>query len=552
MAGPFLLSLESQDNDSGAPMITDTDYDERIDDLSDAEQAALADTTVELDETSQEFVDKLIDKLMVVCDEISGHPLRKYQQPFARRCFESLIINDGATITALFARQTGKSETVANVIATCMIMLPKLARVFPDLLDKFKEGVWVGAFAPVDEQADTLFGRIVARLTSDTATAILADPEINDKVIGKGRTVGLKNCGSLVRKTTAHPRATIEGRSYHIILIDECQGADDRVVNKSIGPMGAAYNATMVFTGTPTYTKNVFYNTIQSNKRALTRRGSGRCNHFEVDWKEAARENANYRKFVNKEMLRMGEDSDEFKLSYRLMWLLDKGMFATSEKLDACGDISMQSVMHAWPHSPVVVGIDPARKQDKTVVTVVWVDWDHPDELGYYHHRVLNWLDLEGVDWETQYYRIVEFLANYRVWKVGVDVGGVGDAVASRLKLLMPGTEVVELGSSQSEQSIRWKYLRELVDRRQIVWPAGAKVRRLKMWRRFRQEMEDLELLFKGPYMLAEAPSVRDAHDDFADSLAMACVLTKDEQEACVVETAANPFFTRRPRHLGR
>ena len=189
MAGPFLLSLESQDNDSGALMTTDTDYDERIDDLSDAERAALADTTVELDETSQEFVDKLIGKLMVVCDEISGHPLRKYQQPFARRCFESLIINDGATITALFARQTGKSESVANVIATCMIMLPKLARVFPDLLDKFKEGVWVGAFAPVDEQADTLFGRIVSRLTSDTATAIMADPEINAKVMGKGRTV---------------------------------------------------------------------------------------------------------------------------------------------------------------------------------------------------------------------------------------------------------------------------------------------------------------------------------------------------------------------------
>jgi phage terminase large subunit-like protein len=541
----------------------DVELENEFDDLSDAEREALADTAVELDETSQEFVDKLIGKLMVVCDQISGHPLRNYQKPFARRVFESLIINDGATITALFARQTGKSETVANVIATAMIMFPILAKVFPDLLGKFAEGVWVGAFAPVDEQADTLFGRIVSRLTSDSATSVLQDPEVNGVVMAKGRSVYIRfrnmdaplqdgKGHSLVRKTTAHPRATIEGRSYHIILIDECQGADDRVVNKSIGPMGAAYNATMVFTGTPTYTKNVFYNTIQGNKRALTKRGTVRCNHFEVDWKTAARENANYRKFVSKEMLRMGEDSDEFKLSYRLMWLLDKGMFTTSEKLDECGDITMQSVVHAWSHSPVVVGIDPARKQDKTVVTVVWVDWDHPDELGYYHHRILNWLDLEGIDWEEQYYRIVEFLSNYRVHKVGVDVGGVGDAVAQRLKLLLPGIDVVELGSSQSEQSVRWKYLRELIDRRQVVWPAGAKVRRLKMWRRFRQEMEDLELLFKGPYVLAEAPDVRDAHDDFADSLAMACVLTKDEQTTSVVEVSSNPFFTRRPRRMGR
>jgi hypothetical protein len=537
--------------------------DQLLDDLSDAEREALAASSVELDETSQAFVDKLVDKLMIVCDKLSGHPFRRYQQPFARRMFESVIIGDGATITALFARQTGKSETVANVIATCMIMLPILARVFPDLLGKFSEGVWVGAFAPVDEQADTLFGRIVSRLSSDHAVAMMADPEINAKLDARGRTVYIRFLGldaplqdgkghSLVRKTTAHPRATIEGRSYHIILIDECQGADDRVVNKSIGPMGASTNATMVFTGTPTYTKNVFWTTIQSNKRAMTRRGNSRCSHFEVDWKTAAKENTNYRKFVSKEMLRMGEDSDEFKLSYRLVWLLDKGMFTTSEKLDACGDHTMQSVVHAWGNSPVVVGIDPARKQDKTVVTVVWVDWDHPDELGYYHHRVLNWLDLEGVEWEEQYFRIAEFLSNYNIWKIGVDIGGVGDAVCSRLKRLMPHIDIVELGSSQGEQSVRWKYLRELIDRRDVVWPAGAKVRRLKMYRRFRQEMEDLELLFKGPYVLAEAPSVRDAHDDFADSLAMACVLTKDEQAAQPVEVASNPFYTRRPRHLGR
>ena len=73
---------------------------------------------------------------------------------------------------------------------------------------------------------------------------------------------------------------------------------------------------------------------------------------------------------------------------------------------------------------------------------------------------------------------------------------------------------------------------------------------RLILWRRFRQEMEDLEIQFKGPYVLAEAPSVRDAHDDYADSLAIGCMLTKEteEEEGGVVEVAANPFFTSRAR----
>jgi hypothetical protein len=535
-------------------------------DETDSEREAREGTEVILDEVTQANVNSMVDRLMKVNDIISGLPLRKYQRPFARRLFESLIIDDGAKITALFARQTGKSETVADVVATSMIMLPLLAKAYPEMLGKFKGGVWVGAFAPVDEQADTLFGRIVSRLSSDAAQVVMADPEINARLDGKGRTVYVRFLNSTeslqdgkghsyVRKTTAHPRATIEGRTYHLILIDECQGADDRVVDKSIAPMGAANNATMVMTGTPTYTKNVFYEQIAKNKRALTRRGSIRANHFEVDWREAAKENAYYKRFVEGELLRLGEDSDEFKLSYRLMWLLDKGMFTTVSKLDECGDTSMQSLVKQWHHTPVVVGIDCARKQDRTIVTVVYVDWDHPDELGMYHHRVLNWLDLEGMDWEEQYFQIVEFLAGYNVWKIGIDVGGVGDVVAQRLKILMPQSEVMEINSTQSDQSERWKYLRNLIDRRQVMWPSGAKVRKLKVWRRFRQEMEDLEILFKGPYVLAEAPNMRDAHDDYADSLALACILTKDynDTEVGVVEVMQNPFYTRnRRRYEGR
>lgn len=523
--------------------------DEEFDDETDEERSAREELEIELDEESQAFVSWLVQKLMSVAEKLSGHTWFNYQRPFAERIFESIIIEDGATLTALYSRQSGKSETVANCIATCMIMLPILAKVYPFWLERFKEGVWIGAFAPVDEQADTLFARIIGVLESENTAAILADPDIQGTIHGKGRMKGVKfrgvNHGSEVRKTTCHPRATIEGRTYHIILIDECQGADDRVVNKSIEPMGTSTGATMIFTGTCTYTKNVFYTQIQINKREQAQgRGHKRQNHFEVDWKRVARENKRYGRSVKKAMIRIGEDSDEFKLSYRLIWLLDRGMFTTHEKLDKCGDTSMQLVP-AWTKTPVVVGIDPARIQDKTIVTVCYVDWDHPDELGYYHHRVLNWLDLEGLDWELQYYKIVEFLSNYNVWKIGVDSGGVGDAVAQRLQLLMPGTEVIPLGSASTEQSVRWKYLQELINRQNLAWPAHSKVRKLKAWKRFRQEMEDLEVNFKGPNMMAAAPNIRDAHDDYADSLSMACILSQDDGGAGggVVEVYTNPFF---------
>lgn len=499
----------------------------------------------ELDELSKEFVNKLIDRVMQFMAAFVGHDLHPYQVPLARRIIESVIINDGEEITALAARQSGKSETIANTVVTLMVLMPRLGKMYPDLLGKYKDGIWIGMFAPVEGQVETLFGRAVNRLTSEHANEILADTEIDDsisKVAGVTRQIKLKNSGSTLTMMTANPRAKIESKSFHLIVIDECQEADDFVVSKSISPMLAYYSGTMVKTGTPTTSKNNFYRSIQLNKRRQTS-SRARQNHFEWDWRDVAKCNPNYAKFIKREMLRIGEDSDEFQMSYCGKWLLERGMFVTSTVMDELGDTS-QEVVKAWHRSPVVVGVDPARKMDSTVVTVVWVDWDRPDEFGLYDHRILNWLEIQGDDWEDQYFQIVNFLSNYDVLAVGVDANGVGDAVAQRLKILLPRAEVHPVGSSQQEQSKRWKHLKQLIDRRLVGWPSHAKTRRLRTWKRFYQQMTDLEVKFNGPNFSAAAPDEAHAHDDFADSLAIACSLTM-ELAMPSVEVSSNLFFSR-------
>ena len=497
----------------------------------------------ELDELSQQFVSKLVDKIMDFLKVLVGHDLHPYQKPLARRIIESVIINDGEEITALAARQSGKSETVADVVATLMVLLPRLAKLYPDLLGKFKDGLWVGLFAPTEGQVETLFGRAVTRLTSERAIEIMGDPEIDDaaaRVGGVTRQIKLKKSGSTITMMTANPRAKIESKSFHLIVIDECQEADDFTVSKSISPMLAYYAGTMVKTGTPTTSKNNFYRAIQLNKRRQTGKSS-RQNHFQWDWKEVAKINPNYATHIKREMLRIGEDSDEFQMSYNCKWLLERGMFVTSSVMDKLGDTSSELVK-SWHKTPVVVGIDPARKTDSTVVTVVWVDWDRPDEFGYFEHRILNWMELQGDDWEEQYFQIVNFLENYDVLAIGVDANGVGDAVAQRLKLLIPRAEVSPLTSSPSEQSKRWKHLQALIQREMISWPAHAKTRRLRTWKRFYQQMTDAEVQFKGPNFLVAAPDEAYAHDDFVDSLSIACSLTESLVMPEVL-ASSNPFF---------
>lgn len=497
----------------------------------------------EVDELTQGFVDRLVDKMMKFMDVLVGHPLHPYQAPLARRIMESVIIGDGKEITALASRQSGKSETIANTVATLMVLLPRLAKMYPDLLGKFKDGIWVGLFAPTEGQAETLFGRTVNRLTSPRALEILGDPEIDDsaaKIGGVTKMIRLKNSGSSITMMTANPRAKIESKTFHLIVIDECQEADDFVVNKSIAPMMAYYAGTMVKTGTPTTKKNDFYKSIQLNKRQQTGRRV-KQNHFQWDWRDVAKVNSDYGKFIKKEMLRIGEDSDEFQMSYNCKWLLERGMFVTSNTMDELGDTS-QELVKVWHKTPVVVGIDPARKMDSTVVTVVWVDWDRPDAFGYFDHRVLNWLELQGDDWEEQYFQIVNFLSNYDVLAIGVDANGVGDAVAQRLKLLMGRSEVISLTSSPTEQSKRFKHLQALIQRHALSFPAHAKTRRLRVWKRFYQQMIDAEVQYKGPNFMVAAPDEAYAHDDFVDSLAIACSLTA-ELVMPEVEVSTSAFF---------
>jgi hypothetical protein len=281
---------------------------------------------------------------------------------------------------------------------------------------------------------------------------------------------------------------------------------------------------------------------IQYNRRRSANGGRKfREAHFEYDWRTAAKYNPNYAKFISKEKLRIGEDSDEFQMSYMNKFILEKGMFVTQERMDRLYDPSMPLVKEWW-RTPCVAGIDVARSTDSTVVTVVWVDWDHPDPFGFYEHRILNWLEINNEEWEAQYFEIVDFLRHYDLLRVGVDSQGVGGAVAERLALLLPHIEVLPISSDSKAQNERWVHLTEIIQREQLIIPGHSKARRTRSWKRFNQQMSDLEKVYKGPYLLAAAPDEKGAFDDYPDSLAIACAMTFMDTMP-QVEASNSPFF---------
>lgn len=499
-------------------------------------------------------VKKIVYACVTLAGELVMHPLFDYQIEFGERFVESVVINDGEEITLLNARQSGKTEIVAACIAAMMILLPNLARVprFEKMLSMFKTGLMVGVFAPTDEQSATMFARVKGALETKSAEEVLEDEEIDDKLKKEGvKTLTLKNNKSFCRSQTAHPKAAIESKSYHVVVIDEAQDANEGKVRKSIHPMLAFYNGTILKTGSASRTKGDFYRAIKQNLRRQARPGSVK-NHFEYDWKACARSNKRYAKFIEKEKARLGEESEEFLLSYCCKWLLDRGMFISEQLFDALSDRRMQIVQRHHV-SPLVAGLDVARKMDSTVCTILWVDWDNPDpRTGLLDCRVLNWLEIQGDPggkWQSRYNAIADFLENYSVTMLGVDGQGLGDVVAEALQGMLPNIDVHALPSNTPDQSARWKHLMMLMQHGMIGWPGHATAKRTKNWQRFQTQMQDLEKVYTGDgkkYLKAQAPDVADAHDDFPDSLSIATWLPKEDFMPTVQVVQENPFFKRR------
>lgn len=529
--------------------MTITEIEEEHVTYSDEPPPESADTdgdSIYLDPDSEEFIHELTVRVLVFAEDFCSVELFPYQRDVGYRVIQSVLLGDGEEITVLQARQSGKSETLACVIVALMVLMPRLAVAYPDLLGKFKKGCWIGVFAPTELQAETVWSRVHDRLTSDEAKATLEHPELDEKATksgGKAKTVTLRSAGSLCRMQTANPKAKIESKSYHFVLVDEAQECDDFIVQKSISPTLAFYNGTKVFTGTPNRTKNFFYNSIRYNRTRQTK-ARQRQNHFQYNYKEVIKYNPDYKKFVMKERARLGEDSDEFQMSYNCKWMLEQGMFVTEDRLDQLGDPGM-GLVKTWYRDQIVIGIDPARTTDSTVCTAMWVDWNAPDRFGYFEHRILDWLEIHNKTWEEQYALMYDFISRFNVLRIGVDAQGMGSAVHERVAHMFPEIDVVACTSDSKNQSERWKHLLALIERGMLIYPASSQARRTRPWKRFKQQMVDLEKKFQGPYMLAEAPDVRGAHDDYPDSAALAAVMSIDDivEE---IEVIDSPFVSAR------
>jgi len=477
----------------------------------------------------------------------------EYQKVFAMRVVESLLLNDGEEITALFSRQSGKSEAMAAVLSGVSVVLPVLGKEGVPECEPFKDGMMIGLFAPTHEQVNTTYSRALANLKSRQGQEILSDDEIDDALVG-GRELRLRG-GSFVKGMTGAKQAFIESKSFHFVIIEESQDMDSVKVRKSIHPMLAAYNGTIVKVGTANNKKSDFHSAILRNRANYAQ--SGNRNHFEfgygevIKWKKKQYKidknpfHLKYAKFIEKEKQRLGTDSEEFIMSYEVRFVLEKGMFITDTAFEDMLHTSMKT-HNKEKKAHCVIGIDIGKSNAVTVATVMKVDLGNPDELGQCEKTLLDWYEIVG-SYEEQFHQLGEVFGRYNVVRVVMDATGVGDAFTDRVKFAWGQDLFIEgFKFTTSSKSDLYKYLDEEIRANRVLVPASARTRKTMKFKRFRTQMLGLEKGWKGAFLSVHKPDEKWAYDDYADSLALAVWAGKDE----VLAEIEHEEFSVKPKKL--
>lgn len=402
------------------------------------------------------------------------------------------------------SRQAGKTTAVVLTIDFVMVYFPII----------FNRRIEIGIFAPQREQAKTDFDRLKEALLRDGHLALGdAQGEQIFREQSNATTLVLPN-GASCYIFPVSPTTKPESKSLNLIVFEESQYLQDQIIQQQIWPMGANTNAPRVYLGTAGTQICYFYRQGQTDKavklyyddivkqRRQTYEETGDATHLI------------YEQTVKKEIEKHGRDSDEIARPFFGKWLIGTGNFVTQEDLDAI--IEDRGVVPHYKEGDCFAGIDTAKHPDSTVVTIL--RWNKDKK----RKELINWLELKGENYRTQFEIINEFLNNYKIVALAIDSTGQGEFMPDWFETESNWVDeysgLFRVKFSAVSKDLMYKNLKVVIkefltDLPKLTTSIGG---------RFKQQMLDLQQQFKGELLSVSHPDDPNAHDDFPDSWALA------------------------------
>jgi hypothetical protein len=450
---------------------------------------------------------------------------RPFQLKLSDKIIEYVFTNGviGNEIVSMAARQGGKTEAVSFTVLT-------LGTFYIIFLDEYFNA---GLFAPVESMI-THVTRNRLRKRYKLLRKFLRQFGIK-QIAGTGQTSSLfvlenmsNECEFSARSLSVGEHAEIIGETFKLLVIEQAELVNAMKMKNDVFPMGAEKGGVRVLTGTTSpYFKNEYFKQAIERWNDDSKKNKSTSDFVQcTDWKEIAKSSKDYKRYVEREMNRMGKDSVEWKTQFALEWVGTKLKFIGWEEL------TLLEKDYEWSKDRLrFFGIDVAQAGDSTVVTVIEIDG-----MDIY---IIAWLELEGINYEDQIEKIVNFLRQYEPLRFGyIDIVSLGKPVYDILK-----RRLVDI-DPETKQPYFWARIQgyygnvkknhqknQAVDREfqhgRIHFPKNTRYRREK--NRFIDQILDLERKYVGSHLKLEHPDIKGRHDDYFQSLANAVYAFKDK-----------------------
>ena len=419
---------------------------------------------------------------------------------------KKLVVHE---IAIEISRQSGKTTVVVLTVEFIMLYFPKI----------FDRRIYIGIFAPQIEQAKTDFDRLKEALYRSAPLWNIDDKTDKEfKEQSNSKTLVLPSgasCYIFPVTKTSKP----ESKTLDLIIFEEGQDLEDKIVKEQIWPMGANTNAPRVYIGTAGTQICYFYRLGQSGKaiKLYFEDIAPQCRDVYKLTGDAR--HLIYEQTVRQEIEKHGRESDEIARPFFGKWLIGTGQFVTQEALEAL--FVDRGITYQEKTSDVYIGIDTAKNPDSTVAIAL----RYNPELK--KKEVINWLELNGDNYKNQFDILVDFVKSYNTIAIAIDSTGQGDFMPdmfeAETEFTSEKTGLFRVKFSAPSKDMMYKNLKVSIRELLTTLPnLDTKKAAMKNGEKFKLQMLDLQQEYKGQLLSVHHPDNPNAHDDYPDAWALA------------------------------
>jgi hypothetical protein len=335
---------------------------------------------------------------------------------------------------------------------------------------------------------------------------------------------------------SASPDSSIVGATASLLLeVDEAQHVAIDKFDRDLRPMASTRNSTTVLYGTA-WTEDTLLAMVRANNQSLEQQ-DGIKRHFEYDWRTLAAINPHYKRFVEAEIARLGQDHLVIRTQYNLQPITGTGyLLSDLQRYLLRGS-------HNWEVEPddghaYLLGIDVggeerptigdekklASKRDSTIITVGKVSYN---EFTLPKLEIVHQYWFTGMHHSDQYAAICAIIEQWNTRRVVIDATGLGEALASLLIDKFGNDRVTAFKFSRPSKSELTFHLLSLINsgRLQLYAPEAAPP---EIYHECMKQLKMARYVIPGEGLVSFSVLPEDGHDDFLISIALCTEAIRD------------------------